>query len=122
MPWPKSPLAEVACLAVGMAVLQPVAALGAATHIVLAVAFAAISGYAIPIVLATWTAADLRARGRTPSFELPFLLLLAWPVSLLCYCIWTRGWHGLLLAIGLIVLSYLPTFTTLVAVGLVSLA
>jgi len=122
MPWPKSPLAEIACLAVGMAVLQPVAMWGAGSHVVLMIAFAVISGHAIPIVLAMWIAADLRARGRTPCFELPFLLLLAWPVSLLWYCIWTRGWHGLLLAIGLIALSYLPTFTTLIAVGLVSIA
>ena len=122
MHWPKSPLTEITGLSLAMAVLQPVAMWGAGAHVILAFAFAVISSYAIPIVLATWIAADLRARRRTPCFELPFLLLLVWPISLFWYCIWTRGWQGFFLALGLVVMGYLPTFTMLVAAGLVSLA
>lgn len=112
MPWIKSPLAQVIGLALGMMVLVPLAAGGARHHPLLTGAFAFITVYAMPIALAHWVAADLRGRGVTPCFELPFLLLLAWPLSLFWYCLWTRGGWGFVLAAGLVVLSYLPLFTT----------
>jgi hypothetical protein len=109
MLWPKSPLAQIAGLSVGMAVLQPVAAIGAANRsFPVPILLFTIVGYALPVTMAIWVAADLRSRGHTPCFELPFLLLLAWPLSLLWYCIWTRGWRGLLLWMGLVALTFLP--------------
>jgi hypothetical protein len=112
MPWLKSPLSQVIGLAVSMTLVLPLAALGARHHLLLAGAFTAITIYALPIALAHWVAADLRGRGKAPCFELPFLLLLAWPLSLFWYCIWTRGGWGLAMAAGLVLLSYLPLFTT----------
>jgi hypothetical protein len=111
MHWPKSPLTEITGLALAMAVLLPVSAIGADNHPILMIALAGIGAYAIPTLTAIWVAADLKERRRTPCFELPFLLLIAWPVSLFWYCIWTRGWQGLALALGLVALSYLPTLT-----------
>jgi len=113
MLWLKSPLAQIAGLSVGMAVLQPVAAVGAMNRAFPApLLFGAILSYALPVTIALWVAADLRQRGHTPCFDLPFLLLLAWPLSILWYCLWTRGWRGLLLWFGLLALAYLPATAT----------
>jgi hypothetical protein len=113
MPWPKSPLTQIAGLALCMAVMQPVVALGARSwpvHVQLVLS--AVWAYALPVTLALWVAADMRQRRRTPCFDLPFLLLLAWPLSLFWYCIATRGWYGLLLAIGLTLMSLAPSILT----------
>jgi hypothetical protein len=116
MLWLKSPLAQIAGMSVGMAVLLPVAGVGAMNRAFPApLLFFAILGYALPVTIALWVAADLRSRGHTPCFDLPFLLLLAWPVSILWYCLWTRGWRGLLLWIGLLLLAYLPATATDIA-------
>jgi hypothetical protein len=108
MPWPKSLLAQIVTFAVALAILLPLAAPGAARNMAAYYVLGSIWGYALPVVLAHWVAADMRERGRTPPYELPFLLLLAWPISLFWYCTWTRGGGGLLLALGLTLLSYLP--------------
>jgi hypothetical protein len=71
-----------------------------------------VASYALPIALVLWVTADMRAHGRTPPFDLPFLLLLVFPISLFWYCIWTRGWPGLLLAMGLFAVACLPAFVT----------
>jgi hypothetical protein len=75
---------------------------------ILAIPYAMIFGMILPVMTVLWVAADMRSRGKTPPFELPFLLLLCWPLSLAWYCVWTRGWPGLLLAIGLFLMTYLP--------------
>ncbi|HEX5105004.1 MAG TPA: hypothetical protein VFV87_14390 [Pirellulaceae bacterium] len=110
MLWLKSPLAQIAGLSVGMAVLQPLAAAGGANSLL----FQFLAAYAMPITIALWVAADMKAGGHTPPLDLPFFVLLAFPLSLLWYCVWTRGGQGLLLALGLVFLSYLPYVTTAV--------
>jgi hypothetical protein len=112
MPWLKSPLAQIAGLSLAMAVLMPLAVPGATRHFIAYSTLGVMMMYAVPIALAHWMAADLRARGRTPPFELPFLLMIVWPLSLFWYCIWTRGPQGLLLALGLFFLAYLPYIAT----------
>jgi hypothetical protein len=99
-------------LAAAMTLLVPLASVAAGNSPELGTLLGAIVTYAIPITLALWIPADLRSRGRTPPFELPFLLLLCWPVSLVWYCVWTRGWTGLGLAMGLAILPYVPVVFT----------
>ncbi len=113
MSWLRSPLVQITGLALAMTVLLPIAYVGAANLPgplpFLVLGFAA---YAVPITLVLWVPADMKDRGRTPPFDLPFLLLLVFPLSLFWYCIWTRGWQGMLLALGLYVVACLPAIAT----------
>ena len=119
MPSLRSPLVQIIGFALAMTVLLPLASLGAIamvgpqSYLVWFVA-----AYALPITLVLWIAADMKDHGQTPPFDMPFLLLLAFPISLFWYCISTRGWRGLLLAMGLIALVYLPAM----AAAIVSVA
>jgi hypothetical protein len=117
VPWPKSLLAQIAAFAVAVGVLAPLAAPGAAHHIASKIALGVILTYGIPILLAHWVAADMRQRGLKPPYELPFFLMLVWPISLFWYCAWTRGPEGLGLALGLVALSWLPTVITLIVIA-----
>ena len=113
MPWFRSPLVQITGLALAMTVLLPMAYVGAANLPgPLPYVLWFLTAYAVPIVLVLWIAADMKARGRTPAFDLPFLLLLVFPISLFWYCIWTRGWLGMLLALGLYVVACLPVIAT----------
>ncbi len=101
MSWLKSPLVQITGLALALTVLLPLAvASGMDRAGPEANLFWAIAVRAVPLTLVLWIAADMREHHRTPPFDLPFLLLLAFSVSLFWYCAWTRGWHGLLLACG----------------------
>lgn len=110
MSWPKSPLVEIVWFAAGMSLLLPAAMPALRLFPSLVLPFAMIVCYSVPGTICLWVAADMRSRGRTPPFELPFFILLAWPLSLMWYCIWTRGWSGMALAFGLIVLPYVSLF------------
>jgi hypothetical protein len=61
-------------------------------------------------LLALWMEADARRRRRTPCFEFGFLALLALPVSLPWYCLWSRGWWGLPVLLALFAMWALPPF------------
>lgn len=113
MPWLRSPLAQITGLSLVMAVAQPVVAISGVNPVIPAPLLVGLFlGYALPVTVVLWIAADMVERGRTPCFDLPFLLLMAFPVSLFWYCISTRGWRGLLLALGLLMLVYLPPIAT----------
>ena len=116
MPWLKSPLAQITGLSLVMAVLQSVVAISGVNPVVPAPFLVGVFlSFALPVTVVLWIAADMVERGRTPCFDLPFLLLLAFPISLFWYCIWSRGWRGLLLALGLLMLVYLPSTVTDIA-------
>jgi len=113
MPWLKSPLAQITGLSLVMTVVRPVLSISGIDPGVPAPYFMGLFlGYALPVTVVLWIAADIVERGRTPCFDLPFLLLLAFPISLFWYCISTRGWRGLLLAMGLVALVCLPATAT----------
>ena len=113
MPWLKSPLAQITGLSLVMTVIRPVVAISGFDPVVPAPLLVGIFlSFALPVTVVLWIAADMVERGRTPCFDLPFLLLLAFPISLFWYCIWSRGWRGLLLALGLLMLVYLPVLAT----------
>ena len=116
MPWLKSPLAQITGLSLVMAVFQPIVATSGINSVVpVPVLVGLFLSYALPVTVVLWIAADIVERGRTPCFDLPFLLLLAFPISLFWYCISTRGWRGLLLALGLLMLVCLPSLSTDIA-------
>jgi len=113
MPWLKSPLAQITGLSLVMTIVRPVVAISGIDPVVPApVLVGLFLSYALPVTVVIWIAADMVERGQTPCFDLPFLLLLAFPISLFWYCIWSRGWRGLLLALGLLMLVYLPPTAT----------
>jgi hypothetical protein len=112
--WPKSPLVEILWFTAGLSLLMFPAAFAVQRWPILALPYSVLVGVIMPVMTVLWAAADMRSRGQTPPFELPFLLLLCWPISLAWYCVWTRGWNGLILALGLFVLTYVPHLATMV--------
>jgi hypothetical protein len=118
MPWPKSMLGEIVLLALLTAVLGPVyfvvAAVRGQSPLMLPWL---LMQYAVPVALIAWIAADAKERRRTPCFDFGLFLLALWPLSLFGYCIATRGWRGLALAVGLLLLCSVPMmFMTVVDV------
>ena len=53
-----------------------------------------------------WMDLDTRQRRQIPCFEFSFLAAVTYPVSVLWYCVWSRGWRGLLIVLGLVGLMY----------------
>ena len=43
-----------------------------------------------------WIVADAGSQGRIPCFDFGFLCFVFYPISFLWYCIWSRGWRGVL--------------------------
>ena len=48
-------------------------------------------------MLILWTDADARRLRQVPCFDFGFLVWVFFPVSVAWYCVWSRGWRGLLL-------------------------
>lgn len=63
-------------------------------------------GLALAIVL--WMTLDARLRHRTPCYDFGFLAAIFFPVSVVWYVFWSRGWKGLLTLVGLIGLWVVP--------------
>lgn len=115
MTWHKTMLGQIGLLVAVMAILQPIYFVSASMRNsapgLLAIL---VFQYALPITIVAWIAADAKERRQTPCFDFSFLLLLAWPVSLFGYCVFTRGWPGLGLAVALFLLVYVPALVTVV--------
>src|SRR6059058_5280417 len=65
-------------------------------------------GLAWTILLLMWMEADARQRRQVPCFDFGFLAYLAFPLSVAWYCLWSRGWRGLLVLLGLVCLVSMP--------------
>ena len=62
-----------------------------------------------PLMLVFWADADARYRHCTPCFDFGFLVAIFFPVSLLWYCVWSRGWgRGVVMMLALVGLWLLP--------------
>jgi len=63
------------------------------------------------LLLVLWIDADARQRRHIPCFEFGFLAAVYFPVSLLWYCVWSRGWlRGLLVLMAFCGLWVMPRF------------
>lgn len=113
MPWWKLPLAQIVLFAAAMAALQPVYWLAEAARGRMPLALANILfGWSLVLVQVLWIMADDREYCRRPCFDYGYFLLILWPFSLFWYCIRTRGWRGLGLSVGLVLLTIVPGLTT----------
>ena len=63
-------------------------------------------GWAFMLVL--WMDADARKLRRLPCYDFGWLAAIYFPVSLLWYCFWSRGWRGALLLLMLLALWLVP--------------
>ena len=70
-------------------------------------------GLALGFIL--WVIADARMAHRTPCYDFGFLVGIFFPVSLVWYVFWSRGWRGLLTLTALVGLMLLPSVSYLVA-------
>lgn len=67
-----------------------------------------IAAYTLPLAIMTWVVWDAQSRRCTPCYDFGFLVYLGWVVAIPGYLVWTRGWRGLLVLIGFVVLLQLP--------------
>src|SRR5262249_44581924 len=58
--------------------------------------------------VAWWVEVDRRAKGITAPFEYAAFMFFAWPLLAPYYLFRCRGWRGLALGLGLVLLSYVP--------------
>src|SRR5262249_22146489 len=63
-------------------------------------------GWALMLVL--WMDADARRRRVLPCYDFGLLVAIFFPLSLVWYCGWSRGWRGSLVLIGLLTLLIAP--------------
>lgn len=77
--------------------------------------FEEIASFGWALMLVLWMDADARRRRILPCYDFGFLAGVFFPVSLVWYCIWSRGWRGAFLFIGLLTLFIAPyTITGLI--------
>jgi hypothetical protein len=70
-------------------------------------------GLALAFVL--WVVADARRRRCVPCYDFGFLVAVFFPVSLLWYLLWSRGWRGTFLLAALFGLLLLPWLAAVIA-------
>jgi hypothetical protein len=71
------------------------------------------TGTALAFIL--WIEGDARRRGCMPCHDFGFLVAVFFPVSLVWYSLWTRGWKGLFLLAALCGLMYVPWLLAMAA-------
>ena len=62
--------------------------------------------WGVPVLI--WMNDDARRRRIRPCYDFGLLLCATFPLSLLWYCFWSRGWRGLLVLLGLGALLFAP--------------
>ncbi len=67
------------------------------------------------LTFVVWIMADAQRRRRTPCYEFGFLVAVYFPLSLVWYLLWSRGWRGMLLLASFFGLMLLPWFSAIVA-------
>jgi hypothetical protein len=69
-----------------------------------------VAGYVPMIFVLLWMIEDAYRRRSTPCFDFGFLICVLFPLSLLGYLVWTRGWWGLVVFAGMLAAIYVPWF------------
>ena len=62
------------------------------------------------ILFACWIVADARHRKQIPCYDFGFLCYIWLPLAVPWYCIWSRGWRGILVLIAFAGLLLAPYF------------
>ncbi len=62
--------------------------------------------YVPGVFVMLWATGDAHRRRCTPFFDFGLLLWCLFPLSLLGYLVWTRGWWGVALFAGLLAVAY----------------
>jgi hypothetical protein len=73
------------------------------------------SSWTLALALILWIMADAQMRRQTPCYDFGFLVAVFFPVSLVWYVFWSRGWRGFLLLGALLGLILLPSLATVAA-------
>ncbi len=76
--------------------------------LVVSPAFEALVSFGWVFLLVLWMDADARHRRQVPCFDFGLLVWQLFPLSVAWYCLWSRGWRGLLLIAGLVGLWLVP--------------
>jgi hypothetical protein len=74
-----------------------------------------LSSFALALACILWIMADAQMRRQTPCYDFGFLVAVFFPISLVWYVFWSRGWSGFLLLGALLGLMLLPWLAALVA-------
>lgn len=64
--------------------------------------------YVPTVFVLLWMAADAQHRRCTPCYDFGLLMSLLFPLTLLAYLLWTRGWWGIAVFMGIMALVYFP--------------
>lgn len=63
----------------------------------------------VPLVFVLlWMSDDAHRRRCTPCHDFGFLMWYLFPLTLLGYLLWTRGWWGLVVFVGMLAIIYVP--------------
>ena len=65
--------------------------------------------YVPAVFVLLWMTDDAYQRRCTPCYDFGFLMWYFFPLTLLGYLLWTRGWWGLVVFVGITAVVYLPT-------------
>ena len=64
--------------------------------------------YVPSVFVMLWAIGDAQHRRCTPFFDFGLLIWYLFPLSLLGYLVWTRGWRGLAVFVALLAAIYVP--------------
>jgi hypothetical protein len=67
-----------------------------------------LAGLALVFFILLWIMADARQRRKVPCFDFGLFLAVAFPVSIVCYVLWTRGFRGLIVLGAFLALYLIP--------------
>jgi hypothetical protein len=76
---------------------------------------ALLTSIGLSLAFVIWMMADARIRRRTPCYEFGFLVWVYFPLSLIWYVVWSRGWRAVFVLTGLFALMLLPRISTVMA-------
>ncbi len=71
--------------------------------------------FCLGLAFILWVVEDARVRRRVPCYDFAFLVAVFFPVSVLWYVVWSRGWWGLVTLVAIFGLMILPQLSAVVA-------
>ena len=78
-----------------------------------------IAGTTIPLAIMIWVVWDAGSRRCTPCYDFGLMVYLGWVLVIPGYLLWTRGWRGLRVILGLICLYFFPLIVPLILLSVI---